>query len=151
MVPQAIHLLTECLDVLKTAIHRGKTYVSHLIEMPQLFHHPLAYGTRGNLTLAERAQRMADSTDRLLDGFAADGTLLEGTCYSGTQLCLIERRAALVSFDDERHDELRRLEGRKALGTRQTFASAPDLPAFARQSRVDDFSFGVPAERTMHA
>src|SRR5690606_40616602 len=38
---QLVELGAKFADVLEAAVHRGKTYVGHLVELPQGLHHPL--------------------------------------------------------------------------------------------------------------
>ena len=76
--------------------------------------------------------------------------LLQRLVHAGAQLALVERLAAAVALDHQRHHQLGGLEGREALAALQALAAAADLPPLARQARVVHLGLVVAAEGTVH-
>ena len=69
-------------------------------------------------------------SDCLFELIGWHGALFERAHHAVTQLVLVEGLATAVGFDDARHDEFGRFEGREALIARQTLPATADLPTF---------------------
>jgi hypothetical protein len=91
-----------------------------------------------------------DVVEGLFYLFAGDRTFTECALDAVAQLGLIERLAPVVSFDDVRHHEFRRLERRESLRARQALTPTAHLATLACKSRIDDLRIDVCAERTVH-
>src|SRR5271156_4238127 len=150
MTAQMIDFRAEGLYILKAAVHRRESHIAHLIQMAQLLHDHLADAARRDFPLAEAAQFVANSRRRRLDGFAAHRTLLERLLHAVQQLVLVEGFSAAIALDDGGQQQLRRLESREAFRTCQAFAAPANLSPFAGETRVDDLSLRMAAERTVH-
>ncbi|BBG30956.1 arginine/ornithine N-succinyltransferase [Zymobacter palmae] len=150
VIVQTIDFCAKFVDILKATIYRCKADIGHLVELAQLAHNLIADLSGIDLTLASRAQALADLFDGRFDRLDADGALLERPCHTGTQLGRIEALAGAVGLDDSRHDQFGRLVRRKALMTRQALAASANLIALRHQTRVTDLGFMRTAEGTMH-
>jgi hypothetical protein len=71
---------------------------------------------------------------RHLDEVLLDRSLLQCLDQTGSQLLFVEGFATTVTFDHERHDELRALEGRETLTASQTFTPTTDLSPFSGET-----------------
>ena len=74
-LPVSLMAATNSLDVIKAAMNRSKTDVSHLVELTEFLHHPLAQLGRRNLFVATLAQAGFDAFNGAFQGFSPTGRL----------------------------------------------------------------------------
>src|SRR5882724_6467751 len=134
LTAQPLDLIVEGLYILKMAIHRGKSHVSHFVELPQLLHDELADDPGRYLPVTDNPYLVSNTAQGLINGLTRNRPLLQGLLHPGAQLRLVIRLANVVRLHDDGHHQLGSLERSEPLAAGQTFTPTTYLPPLTRQA-----------------
>ena len=137
-------------DILKIPIDRGKTDVSHLVQMFQFGHHHFADFFGADLALAQREQLFHDAGDRQINRLGADRTLAQRQPETGREFFPVEFDTRAILLDHLRQADFGPLTGRKTLVTAQAAATAANDIAVVVDARIGDGRFSRATERAFH-
>ena len=135
---------------LEAPIDARKSHVSHLVDVAQAFHHPLADGHARHFALIFVGDFVHDFFHEVFDQLRADGAFLAGLADSGQEFFLGEFLAPTVPFHDHQAFMLDLLVGGKAMRTAEAFPASADDGPFARSPRINDLIIQATAFRTTH-
>jgi hypothetical protein len=74
---EALHLMAEFNNILKSSVDRSEADIRNLVEFPQFIHNQVAHKARRHFPLARGAQPVNDPCQRRLDLLGTDGSLLQ--------------------------------------------------------------------------
>lgn len=140
----------EGFEVLEFAVDGCKADVSNIVKRFQFFHDEDADVLGGNLTAQGILELKLDLGGQLFDLFCCNGAFIAGFHDARKKLGSIEDFLGVVFFDDNERNAFHNLIGGEAILAGQTFTSATDAGIFFCGARVDNFTFGIAANRTFH-
>src|SRR5687767_3512271 len=149
---ESVELFFEVLEVAEVAIDGCEADVRDLIDSAQLGEHALADQARCDFADALLADLALDFESERGDLVARDRALRDRGAQAVLDLRAVERLAAAIGLDDERHRFFDALVGRVAAlaGLAFALATPANFGAVLRHTRLDDFVLVRPAERAAH-